>query len=214
MTQTPKWLDRLERSLGWISVPYIAVLLITLQVMGFIMISSNPGWYEQLALIPSLVFAGEYWRVITFLAIPLTISPIWMFFVLWFLYFIVNALESTWGAFKTTFYILISVLITVTYSLLFYYPIAEVHTFEATLFLAAAILYPDYEILLFFILPVKLKWLGLLTGALIIYQFFEGTWPDRFYILSLFSNFLLFFGPGLVGRTRQLIRKWNYKRKL
>ena len=90
MSQTPKWLDHLERKLGWIAIPHLAWIFIALQIMGFMMISSDPYWVERLALIPSLVYAGEYWRVVTFLSLPLSMSPIWMFFVLWFLYFIIN----------------------------------------------------------------------------------------------------------------------------
>ena len=91
----PKWLRFLERRIGWIAIPNIAILLITLQALGFIAINMNPGFAAILALIPEAVLQdGEYWRLITFLAMPLSNSVLWMFFVLWFLYFILGTLES------------------------------------------------------------------------------------------------------------------------
>src|SRR5437660_254129 len=90
MSSTPKWLRVLERYVGWIAVPQIAVILVTLQVIGFVFILQNPAWVAILALNPAAVMAGEYWRLITFLALPLSLSPLWLFFTLWFLYFVVN----------------------------------------------------------------------------------------------------------------------------
>ena len=65
------------------------------------MLSSDPVRLTRLALVPELVSVGEYWRLITFLALPVSMSLIWVIFALWFLYFILNAIENEWGAFKT-----------------------------------------------------------------------------------------------------------------
>ena len=92
--QDPKWLRTLSRRLKWLAVPNIAIIFITLQVMGFLFILSDPVWFERLALIPERVLQGEIWRLITFLALPLSLSPLWMIFTLWFLYFILNMIES------------------------------------------------------------------------------------------------------------------------
>ena len=76
-TPAPKWLRFLEKHLGWLAIPQLAILLITLQALGYLMVMSNPEWVNQLALFPEQVFAGQYWRLITFLALPLSLSPIW-----------------------------------------------------------------------------------------------------------------------------------------
>ena len=211
---TPKWLHVLERRLAWLAVPNIASFVVGLQFIGFILILSDPEWRWRLALIPEQVLQGEIWRLVTFLALPVTLSPFWLLFVLWFLYFIVDGIENTWGAFKTTFYILLSVVLTICFSLLFMVPIAYIGDLESTLFLAAAALNPEYQILLFFVLPVKIGWLGWLAGALVLWRFITGSWMERLYLLAIYSNYLLFFGPYHYRQLKQKYRRWQFKRQL
>jgi len=212
--RAPQWLDRLERGLGWIAIPNLAVLIITLQVLGYFFIMNEPSWVNQLALIPDAVFQGEYWRLVTFLALPLSMSPFWMFFVQWFLYFILNSLENEWGAFRTTFYVLVSFVLTIAFSLTFNYPVTQISHFESTLFLAAAALFPNFEVKLFFVFPVKMKWLAALTGAFAVLEAVRGGWLDRLYLVSIYSNFLVFFGPAAIASVKQSLRRWKYKRDL
>ena len=211
---SPKWLQKLERRLPWLAVPNIASFVVGLQFIGFVLVYSDPSWTWRLALIPELVLQGEIWRLLTFLALPISLSPFWFLFVLWFLYFIVDGIENAWGAFKTTFYILISVLLTICFSLVFMVPIAYVGDLESTLFLAAAALNPEYQILLFLVLPVKIAWLAWLTGAFVLLRFMSGSWLDRFYLLAIYSNYLLFFGPYHYRQLKQRYRRWQFKRQL
>lgn len=203
----------MERSLGWIAVPNIASFLVGLQLIGFVMVLSDPRWYGRLALVPQLVLQGELWRLITFLAVPLSLSPFWMLFVLWFLYFIVDGIESAWGSFQTTFYILISMLLTIGFSLLFMVPIASVRDFESTLFLAAAAINPEFQVLLFMVVPVKIVWLAWLTVGFVLWRLITGSWLDRLYLLAIFSNYLLFFMPYHYGQLRRWHRRWKFRRQ-
>src|SRR5689334_10981964 len=125
MNNEPKWLRYLSRKLNWLAIPNIAVLLVTLQALGFLFVYSDPAWVERLALIPEAVLQGQVWRLLTFLALPVSLSPIWVIFSLWFLYFILNSIESRWGAFKTTFYVLVSVVLTIIFSFAFGYPVSQ-----------------------------------------------------------------------------------------
>ena len=212
---SPRWLRFLERKLQWLAIPNIAILLVTLQVMGFLMTLMNPIWFYQLALDPRLVLGqGEYWRLITFLALPLSTSPIWILFSLWFLYFIVNTIETHWGAFRTTLYVLVSILITIAFSLTTLFPISQATDFESTLFLAAAMLYPEMEIRLYMAIPVKMKWLAWLSLGYLGFRFFESPWIYRFYLLAIYSNFFIFFGPAAIGRIRQYIRREQFRRRM
>ncbi len=204
---------KLERPLGWIAIPQLALILISLQALGFFFVSTSPTWIGQLALIPEAVLAGEYYRLVTFLALPLTNSPIWLFFSLWFLYFVVNTLEQEWGAFRTTLYVLVSVILTIVYSLVFSYPVLNVRHFEASLFLAAAALYPNMQVQLFMILPVKLKMLAFITAFFILIDAARGDWWDRFYLIAIFSNFLLFFGPAAWSSVVQAKRRRDFQRR-
>ena len=211
---TPKWLQKLERRLPWLAVPNIASFVVGLQFIGFVLIVSDSSWRWRLALIPELVLQREIWRLITFLALPISLSPFWLLFVLWFLYLIVDGIENTWGAFRTTFYILVSALLTICFSLVFMVPITYVGDLESTLFLAAAALNPEYQILLFLVLPVKIAWLAWLTGVFVLWRFFTGSWLDRLYLLAIYSNYLLFFGPYHYWQVKQRYRRWQFKRQL
>ena len=104
--QDPRWIRTLERKLGWLAIPNLAIILVTLQAMGSLFAFMDPIWVERFALIPEAVYGGQYWRLVTFLALPLSMSPIWVLFSLWFMYFVVNTIENEWGAFKTTFFLL------------------------------------------------------------------------------------------------------------
>lgn len=197
-----------------IGIPKIAILFVTLQALGFLMVTSNPYWVERLALLPAAVTQdGEYWRLVTFLSLPLSLSPIWVLLALWFLYSIINTLEEVWGDFRTTFYILVSLIITITYSLTLNYPVTDIRNFEYTIFLAAAALFPEQQILLL-VFPVKMRWLAWFIVALVLFEFARGSWIDRGFLLAIFSNFLLFFGPAQLDRLRQWQRKRSFKRKM
>jgi hypothetical protein len=208
--QTPRWLQYCERKFGWLAIPNISILLITLQAFGFLIARAPNADVGSLALVPSLVADGEVWRLITFLAMPLSTSFL-IIIVLWFLYFILNLLESEWGAFKTTFYVLISMALMITYSFIFQYPIWDVRHFQSTLFLAAAALYPDFEILLFFVLPVKMKWMAWITAAFIFVEFVSSSEFGKILLLAVYSNYLLFFGPYHWRQGKNIYRRWKMK---
>lgn len=209
----PKWLRFLAKHLGWLAVPNIAILLVTLQALGFLFVLLDPAWGDRLALIPELVLRGELWRVFTFLALPVTMSPLWVVFQLLFLYFIVNSIEAEWGAFQTTLYVLVSVVLTNVFSLVTGYPVTEAADFSSSLFLAAAALFPEQEIRLYMIVPVKMKYLGWLALAFFGWRLLVGSWLQRFYLLTIYSNYLLFFGPALFENLKQWQRRRAYRGK-
>ncbi|MBL7715813.1 MAG: hypothetical protein JNL01_10135 [Bdellovibrionales bacterium] len=217
MTGSPVWLNFIERKLPWIrgiAIPRIGFLLVTLQALGFLFISMNPLWLERLALIPHEVLENkEYWRLVTLLSLPISDSPIWAFFALWFLFTIVEAIEGVWGDFRTTFFLLISWSVTIAYSLTTGYTVTRATDFESMLFLAGATLFPEAEASLFFIMPIKWKWLGGFTALLQIIQFIRGDWGDRGYLLAIFSSYLLFFGPAALDRIKNYYRRRNWNRR-
>jgi len=209
----PNWLAWLEKRMRWLEIPGIGILLVTMQAAGFLMVTMEPAWLGRLALLPeAAIGGGEYWRLITWLALPLSMSPIWVIFTLWFLYFVTGLIEKEWGSFRTTLYVLWAVGATVTYSLVTGYPVTQASHFESTLFLAAAALFPNFMVQLFFVLPVKIKWLALLTACFLLLEFVRGTWWDRGYLLTMFSGYALFFGPAQVEAIRLSLRRAKYKR--
>ncbi len=209
--QTPKWIDRLERLMPGLGIPNLALYPVGAQGLGLLLVLANPQALGLLILDPYLVLHGELWRLVTFLAVPLTLSPLWMVFALWFLYFIINGIEQEWGEFRTTLYVLVAVLLTIAFSFAFDVRIGSIIELQSTLFLAAATIAPDYQILLFFILPVKMKWLAWVSVAFIIWSLIFNSWLGRLYLLVMYANYLLFFGPYFAGRLKAFRRRRKFQ---
>ncbi len=209
-----RFLDKLEKKIGLIAVPNIAVLLVTLQALGFLMVTDNPAWVEKLALIPSAVLQGnEWWRLITFLALPMTTGFVWILIALMFIYSIMSTIEQQWGAFRTTLYVLTSIVLTIVVAFALDYVVVDVSDFQSTLFLAAATLFPETEVLLFFFAPVKLKWLAWVSVGFLAMKFFQVSWEGKVLLLAIYSNYLFFFGPILLEAIRLRIRRNKYRGK-
>lgn len=206
MTMVPRWIDRLEKPLGWIAVPKLAIIFVSLQAFGAYLVLDNPERLSQLMLDPQAVLNGQWWRLVTFLALPISQSILWQVFVLLFLYYVINSLEEIWGPFKTTFYFLVSWLVTIAASFALGIPVTSVRHFESTLFLAAALLMPDAEILVFFF-PAKMKWLAVFSVVLVGLEFFGTDWRGKLLLLAIYSSFLMFFGPALWFRAKRLFKK-------
>ena len=198
---------------SWLAIPNIGILIVTLQALGLMMVLLDPSWVLRLALIPSMV-ADEPWRLITFLSLPLSVSPIFALLTLWFLYFVLNVIETQWGSLRTTLYVLTSIMATIVFSLLLGYPVTSVSYFESTLFLAAAMLMPEMEISLFGIVPVKMKWLAWLSFFFVGRDLLFSDWLGRGYILAMYSNFILFFGPNVLASLKNAQRRRRYRRGL
>jgi len=164
-------LDFLERRLGRFAITHATLYLIIGQV--FVCLSALLGLLDlrQFVLVPALVVNGEPWRLITFLFFPPPVnfssmmSLVFLPFAWWIFYLMGTALENYWGAFRYNVFLLLGVVLTIGAA--FLAPMSPVtNAFIAgSVFLAFAWLNPDFELALFFILPVKIKWLALLTCA-------------------------------------------------
>ena len=86
-----------------------------------------------------------------------------------------------------------------------------------SIFLAFASTYPNMQVLMFFLLPIRIKILGIIYGALLVYQFLMGSIADQFVIAASLMNFIVFFitGRGQVHMTpRQARRRQEFKREV
>ena len=201
-------LDRLERKLGRFAIPHLTIGLILFQVVAYALIESQNKqeiqWNirEGISLIPEKVMDGEIWRLGTFLFVPPSGFVVYAFFFWYLFYLMGNALEIRWGIFRYNVYLLIGYLATV--GVAFLHPdIPASNVFlEGTVFLAFAMLYPDFELYIFFILPVKIKWFALITWIGYLYGLITGDWETRLLILASVSNFLLFFHRDIIERIR------------
>jgi hypothetical protein len=199
-------LARLERRFGRYAPGNLTYGLIGAQLLGLLLMLQAPEKAGMLAFDIDAILRGEAWRLFTWLAIPTTTSPLWMLFSLYWLYMIGTALESEWGAFKFLVYWIFGVLGTVVAASLAHAP-ATNKLFLMTLFLAFATRWPEYEIRIFLIAPVKVKWLALLDGAYLIW--YTLSQPGLAMLLPILAvgNYLLFFHESLLQLVRRAARQ-------
>ncbi|MCC6356755.1 MAG: hypothetical protein IT577_22945 [Verrucomicrobiae bacterium] len=194
-------LDWLESRLGRFAVPHSIRGIALLYLLCFILEALRPGFVGTLTLQPELVRQGQFWRLVTYAFIPSTFSPIWILFVVMIMWLIGDGIEEGFGAFKTNVYLLLGILGTATGAMCFGLPDISGQYLYLSLFFAFATLYPEYEILVFFILPVKVKWLALISAVLVALAFFGGGAAAKLAIGCAFANYLLFFGPTAARAT-------------
>ncbi len=211
-----KLMDRLERKCGRFAIPNLMMYIVFGNAAVFLFDRIMPGsLIYSLMLIPERVFAGEVWRIFTFLLIPPTTNMFFLFFVLMFYYWIGTSIESTWGSFKFNVYYFTGVIILVITSFIFNIPTGPSYL-NMTLFLAMAVLYPDVQINIYFILPIKIKYLAYLDGILLVLSFIMGGRIQKISVLAGVGNFLLFFLKDfLVKRktgVKNTIRREQYKK--
>ena len=207
------FLDKLERHLGRFAIPGISLYLIIGQV--FVVLSTMAGLLNPLNLIffPRLVLLGDWWRIATFILVPTSVGQgligiVSLVFGWWIFYFMGSALEGYWGSFRYNLFLLVGYLATV--GLAFLAPDSPVtYTYLAgSVFLAFVYLNPDFELIVFFILPVKIRWLGLITWGLYAFQFVVGGASLRLQVAAAIGNLALFFGADAwraAGRRTRVI---------
>ncbi len=137
--------------------------------------------------------------------------PIFAAFGLYLFYLMGTALEHEWGEARYNLFILIGYLATLLVGFLGPYGVATNQFLLGSVFLAFAYRYPDFEIMLFFLLPVKIKWLALLTWLMYGYTLLVGGWTERFLVLAAVANFLLFFGREIVHGAHAAKRRMAFK---
>jgi len=148
---------------------HLTEALLFLHFAFFFMTSTSPASRALLMLIPGTVSARP-WTVVTFQF--LHGGMIGFFFSLLILWIMARPLEEEWGSPRFLIFWLISVLGAAGTAVLFGQPLAGDIFLQTSLLFTFATLSPDTEFLLFFILPVKVKWLAILGGGLLIFSAF------------------------------------------
>lgn len=200
------FLDQLERIFGRFAIRNLGLYLIIGQV--FVVLASMMQLLDQrlLLYVPLLVLQGEWWRMFTFMfvvPVPGTLGLVFLVFGWYVFYLMANALEDFWGAFRFNLFLFISYGLTVALSFLTPGNLIVSSFILTSVFLAFAYLNPDFELLLFFILPVKIKWLALIAWAWTLVRFVRGDLGDRLQIAAVVITFVLFFGADMLRRVTQ-----------
>jgi len=203
------WIDK---KLPWLAIPHLPITIVVLQLAAFMVNLSQPGFVDTISLVPGKVLDGEVWRLLLFVCVPLVeaadpLSVIFFFAGLYLFWLMGSALEREWSTAGLTCYLLIGYVLTVAAA--FGAPQTEATNLYLfiSVFFAFAVLFPDFTILLFFLVPVKIKWIALVSGGFILIGFLMGPFSDKLVILAGLANFMLFFGKTLFLKIRSSYRQ-------
>lgn len=215
-----KFLNNLERKIGKYAIPNLTMYIIGLYIIGYMIsiVGNGTGFLSYLTLDPNLVLHGEIWRLFTWVIIPMGRFNLLTIITLLFYYFVGNTMERTLGTFRYNVFIFAGCLFMILAAFLtyFFYGLqlgfgSEAFAYELNLasllfstthiqtivFLAFAICYPNLQVLLMFIIPVKVKYLGILYGVgmviEVLFALFSLDYATLFAVLLQLINLLLFY---------------------
>jgi hypothetical protein len=196
-------ISKLEKRFGSWAIPNLAAYLIAIQAIGVVLLLTHRADYVDLILHGNSVLdRGQWWRLLSFMMLPKTMSPIWLFFAFYIFYMIGNSLEQHWGTFRFNLFVLNGYLLTVAMAFINQGVIITNVYFLGCVFLAFATLFPNIEFRLFFVLPVKVKWLGWLTAGIYVMTLFSDDVGSRLAVVAAFTNYLLFFGKDFLRNVK------------
>ncbi len=239
------FLNNMERKFGRYAIRNITVYIIGLYIFGYILqfapFKVNITTY--LTLDPYLILHGQVWRLVTWILIPPQALSIWIFFTLYLYYFMGTTMERTIGTFRYNVFVFGGILFMILSAFLTYlvyylitggneqllaalmYTLSGVFStyyIQEAVFLIFAICYPDIQLLLMFIIPIKVKYLGILyAGMLAFSAIYNGligrNYAIFFAVFFQFLNvFLFYLSLGRLShlRPKEIKRRQDFNRSV
>jgi hypothetical protein len=215
------WLSRLEKKFGHIAIRGLLRYVAMFSSLCFILAKVQPHYLDFLWLDWNRVMQGEAWRLVTYIFIPSIggIFPDWigMAFYVMFLFWMGDGLDRAWGEFRFNVFFLLGMIGTTVAAFISRGDPSGGYL-QMTVFLAFARFYPDEWIRLFFLLPVKVKWIAWLDGALLCLSFIAGTTHSRLAIVAGLANYFVFFGRDIIADIKMhreiTDRRSNFHRQM
>lgn len=207
------WLAKLEQKYGRWCVPNLISFIVGGQILVYaVELFVNQYISLYLDLTRSGLLAGQIWRLITFVFIPFSGGgPLSVILGIYFTWFIGTALEKEWGDFRFNLYVLLGMAGAVLACLCTGW--ADTYCLSLSLLLAFAILYPEVQVLLFFVIPVRVKYFGIFAATLWVISFLTVGWAYKLNYVLCMLGFIVFFGPTLWRNVRARVRREKWKRQ-
>ena len=217
-----RWLNRFCYNHPNFSIPGLMKYIVAGNVIVYLLAMVSQGTFVDLVtFVPGLILRGQVWRLVTFVFVPMAFDPLYFVLSIVLYYFLGSQLEQTWGSTRFTVYYVAGVVLTAATGLLLAlspslrgYGAVSMYYVNMSLFFAFATLYPEARFLVFYIIPVKVKWLAWLDAALFAFDIFAHIGAGNF-LLALVPviallNYFLFFWDDLmsaVGRGRRTVQR-------
>lgn len=220
------WLDKMERRFGCYAIRNLTMYLLAGYAIGYLLSFTMPQLLTYFTLEPALILKGQVWRLLSWVIIPPNDNIIFVIFMMLLYYSLGNTLESYWGAFRYNVYIFSGILFTVIGAFIVNGLIGGVTGFGSlystyyinmSIFLACASIMPDYQLLLYGIIPVKMKWLAILDVVLLAVDAVQGGLFIRIVIIASLLNFIIFFfcNRNLRGHSpKQAVRRKKFQKQI
>ena len=210
------WFARFEKKYGKYYIPNLMKYLMIIYAIGFILTLLRPDLYHNyLALDVPKILKGQIWRIVTWLAYPIDTSRIFGILMI-FLYFSLGmALEKVWGSFRFNIFMFMGMGLHIIATFVIYFIFGiNMHltpdNLNMSIFLAFAITFPDIYFLLFFVIPIKAKYLGIFYALMEVLSFMESGIAGKVTIFLCFLNVLIYF---LMTRDIRKIKPAEIKRR-
>ena len=236
-------MSKFEKKFGKYAIHNLTMVLIMCYVAGYVIElmgkAAGNNLLGFLTLDPYRILHGQVWRLVTWVIVPPESLDIFTIIMLFFYYSLGTALERTWGTYRYNVYIFSGMLFTIigsflcmgvaylitggmsteAASLVFYSGSYAFSTYyiNLSIFLAFAATYPDMQVMLYFIIPIKMKWMGALYGVMILVSLVQGNLASRVAIIASLFNFIVFFLiSGRFSRftPHQIHRRQEFKRNV
>ncbi|MBD5460933.1 MAG: rhomboid family intramembrane serine protease [Lachnospiraceae bacterium] len=241
-------MSRFEKKFGRYAIPNLTTILILFYAVGYLLQYMFPELLNYMTLNPYLILHGQVWRLITWVVVPPSMGGILsVLIMMYFYWFLGTTLERTWGTWRYNVYMFSGMFFTILgsfaalgISYLIYDDVwwelasnigvmyFNTSYINMSIFLAFAVTFPEMQVLLMFIIPIKVKWMGLVYGVMIVWQFIEGAKIDLGVMvldISLFSrmaivfsllNFIVFYltSRRLIISPKQIHRRQEFKREV
>ena len=211
MSALSRWLDRFCYNHPNLGIPNLMMIVVIGNVFVYFMDMFSNHYMSQLLMFSTpMILRGEIWRILTFIFVPTTgygdmFSTLWFVMTTLFYYYVGNALERQWGTARFTVFYGLGVIMNIAVG--FVAGATTMYYVNMSMFFAFATLYPDMRVLLYGILPLKVKWLAWIDAALfafdISFSLTSGLWVTAVLPLAAILNYFLFFWDDL----RNLLRR-------
>lgn len=228
-------MNKLERKIGKYAVKNLSRYLIGAYAIGYVLalfgnLTGSPI-LAYLTLEPYYILHGQIWRLFTWVLIPYNslngLGVIFAVIMMVLYYQLGTVLERTWGTFRFNVYIFGGMILTVIGAFILHAILAAMYGpgyilvsgpvggmfstsyINQSIFLAFAVCYPNMEVMLYFILPIKMKWMAIFYAVLIVIDLVVSTWAGKIAIIASILNFVIFFFTN--RQVRSNLRRFNPK---
>ena len=227
-----------ERKFSKYAIPNLSLYLIICYAFGYVIQIINSSFLGYLTLDPVMILQGQVWRLVTWILVPPASQNLFFTLItLYFYYSIGSTLERIWGTYRYNCYLFSGMLFTILGSFVLYGifvalgagnvsfgALFSTYYVNMSIFLAFAATFPDMQVLLMFIIPVKVIYMGIIYGVYLVLECLMGGLINWVVIGSSLLNFVVFFltsrrtiqriSPGQIKRRQEFKRQVHHTVKI